>query len=92
MLGELSREHQANGGLDLSGRQGLLLVVSDKLDGLLGDSVKDVVDERVHDTHGLLGDTSVGVDLLEDLEDVDSEVLSSLAASVGLLYKIHAVK
>ena len=92
MLGELPREHQANGGLDLSGRQGLLLVVSDKLDGLLGDSVKDVVDERVHDTHGLLGDTSVGVDLLEDLEDVDSEVLSSLAASVGLLYKIHAVK
>ncbi len=85
MLGELTREHQADGGLDLSGRQSLLLVVSDQLNGLLGDSVEDVIDERVHDTHRLLGDTSIGVDLLEDLEDVDTEVLSSLAASLSFL-------
>ena len=85
MLGELSREHQAHGGLDLSGRQSLLLVVSDQLDSLLSDSVKDVVDERVHDSHRLLGDTGIGVDLLQNLEDVDSEVLSSLSASLSFL-------
>ena len=32
--------------------------------------LKDVVDEGVEDQHGLVGDTSVGVDLLEDLVDV----------------------
>ena len=85
MLGELTREHQTDGGLDLSGGQSLLLVVSDELDGLLSDSVKDIIDERVHDSHRLLRDTSVGVDLLQNLEDVDSEVLSSLATSVSLL-------
>ena len=85
MLGELTGEEQTNGGLNLSGRQGLLLVVSHELDGLLGDLVEDIVDERVHDAHRLLGDTSVGVDLLQNLEDVDSEVLSSLATSVSFL-------
>lgn len=35
--------------------------------GCLGcDAFKDVVDERVEDSHGLVGDTSVGVYLLED--------------------------
>lgn len=85
MLGKLTGEDQTNGGLNLSGREGLLLVVSHELDGLLGDLVEDIVDEGVHDTHRLLGDTSVGVDLLQNLEDVDSEVLSSLATSLGFL-------
>ncbi len=85
MLGKLTGEDQTNGGLNLSGREGLLLVVSHKLDGLLGDLVEDIVDEGVHDTHRLLGDTSVGVDLLQNFEDVDSEVLSSLATSLGFL-------
>ena len=35
------------------------------------NTLKDIIDERVHDAHGLGGDTSVGVDLLEDLVDVD---------------------
>jgi len=57
-------------GLDLAGRDGRLLVVGSELGGLAGDALKDVVDERVQDEHGLVGDTSVGVDLLEDLVDV----------------------
>jgi hypothetical protein len=40
----------------------LLLVAS--------NAFKDIVDERVHDGHSRLGDTSIGVDLLEDLVDV----------------------
>jgi hypothetical protein len=34
------------------------------------DAFEDVVDERVEDEHGFVGDPSVGVDLLEDLVDV----------------------
>ncbi len=91
MLRELTREQKSNCSLDLAGRQCLLLVVSNELDGLLGNSVKDIVDEGVHDTHGLLADSSVGVDLLQHLEDVDTEMFSSLSASGGLL-KTHACK
>ena len=53
-------------GLDLSGRDGGLLVVCGELGGLGGDTLEDVVDERVQDRHGTVGDTSVGVDLLEN--------------------------
>ena len=41
------------------------------------------MDEGVHDVHGLLGDSDVGVNLLEDLVDVDGEGLDS--SSSGLL-------
>ena len=81
MLGQLSREEESDSCLDLSRRQCLLLVVSNELNSLLRDTVEDVVDERVHDSHGLLADSGVGMDLFQDLEDVDTEVLSSLAAS-----------
>ena len=80
--GELSGEEESDGGLDLSGGEGGLLVVSNKLGGLVGDSVEDIVDERVHDEHGFLGDSSLGVNLLEDLVDVDGEGLGSLGLSL----------
>jgi hypothetical protein len=47
-----------------------LLVVLSQLGRLGGDPLEDVIDKRVEDKHGLVGDTSVGVDLLEDLVDV----------------------
>ena len=37
-----------------------------------GDAFEDVVDERVHDAHGFAGDTSVRVNLLQHLVDVDT--------------------
>jgi hypothetical protein len=45
------------------------------------------VDEGVHDVHGLLWDSDVGVDLLENLVDVDWESLNSSSSnfSVSLL-------
>ena len=81
--GQLSGEDELDGGLDLAGGEGSSLVESDELGSLGGDSVEGVVDEGVHDVHGLLGDTDVGVDLLEDLVDVDGEGLNS--SSSGLL-------
>jgi hypothetical protein len=35
------------------------------------------VNEGVHDVHGFLGNTNIGVDLLEDLVDIDGEGLDS---------------
>ncbi len=81
--GELSGEEESDGGLDLSGGEGALLGVSDELGGLVGDSLEDVVDEGVHDEHGLLGDAGLGVDLLEHSVDVDGEGLGSLGLLLG---------
>lgn len=53
-------------GLDFARRDGGLLVVCSKLGGLGGDALEDVVDERVEDAHGAVGDTGVGVHLLEN--------------------------
>ena len=71
VLDELSGEGEAHGGLDLAGREGALLVVAHELAGLVGDLVKDIRDERVHDQHALGRDARVGVHLLEHLVDVD---------------------
>ena len=71
VLGELTGEEEPDSGLDLAGGDGGPLVVVSQTAGLGSDSLKEIVDERVHDAHGLGGDTSVGVDLLQDLVDVD---------------------
>jgi len=84
VLGEFPGEEEAHGGLDLSGGQGVLLVVADELGGLEGDLLEDVVDEGVHDVHGSLGDAGLGVDLLEDSVDVDREGLDSPSVVGGL--------
>ena len=44
-----------------------------------GDALEDVVHERVHDAHGFAGDTSVRVNLLQHLVDVDSIAFLSLS-------------
>ena len=83
VLGELSGEEEADSGLDLSGREGVLLVVADELGGLEGDLLEDVSNEGVEDVHASLGDAGLGVDLLEDSVDVDREALDSAAVSLG---------
>lgn len=83
MLGKLTGEDETNGGLDLSRRDGRLLVVGSELGGLGSDALKDVLDERVENGHGLVRDTSVGVNLLEDTVDVGR--VSLLADLGGLL-------
>nr|XP_034299742.1 uncharacterized protein LOC117681021 [Crassostrea gigas] len=61
--------------------------------GLSGNSLKDVIDERIHDAHGLAGNSSVRMHLFQDFVDVDSVgfppppalllVPSSLGLSLG---------
>jgi hypothetical protein len=77
MSGEFSGKDELDCGLNLTGRKGSSFVESDELGSFSGDSVKSVMNERVHDVHGFLGNTNVGVHLLEDLVDVDREGLDS---------------
>ena len=70
VLGQLSREHKTHRRLHLARGEGGLLVVPGQLPGLAGHALEHIVDERVHDGHSALGDTGVGVHLLEHLVDV----------------------
>ncbi|KAK1320690.1 hypothetical protein QJS10_CPA03g01551 [Acorus calamus] len=74
VLGELAGEDEADGGLDLPGSDGGLLVVPGELRTLLGELLEDVVDEAVHDAHGLARDPDVRVHLLQHLEYLDLEI------------------
>jgi len=75
VLGQLTRKQQAHGCLNLPGGDGGALVVMGQAGGFSSDALEDVVDEGVHDAHGLGGDASVGVDLLQHLVDVDGVAL-----------------
>ena len=71
VLGQLSGQEEPDSGLDFPGGDGGPLVVVGKTAGLSGDTLKEVIDEGVHDAHGLGRDSGVWVHLLEDLVDVD---------------------
>ena len=85
VLGELTGKEEPDSGLDLARGDGGPLVVVSQTGGLSSDPLKQVVDERVHDAHGLGGDTSVRVDLLQDLVDVDGVGLLSLSLTLFLV-------
>jgi len=70
VLCELTGEDKSDRGLDLTGRDCGFLVVGGKLGSLSGDTLENVIDERVQNRHGAVGDTSVWVNLLKDFVDV----------------------
>ena len=72
VLGQLSGEEETDSGLDFSAGDGRPTVVVCQTAGLGGDALEDVVHEGVHDGHGLGGNSSVRVHLLQHLVDVDS--------------------
>ena len=80
MFSQFSGEEEPDSGLDFPGGDGGPLVVVGKTGSFGSDTFEDIVDERVHDAHGLAGDTSVGVDLFQDLVDVDGIGLLALMA------------
>ena len=75
VFGEFSGEEETHGRLDFSGGDGGLLVVLGQSVRLAGNSLEEVSHERVHDRHGLGGNTCVGVHLLQHLVDVDRKGL-----------------
>ena len=84
VFGQLTRQDKADGSLNLAAGERLALGVADELASLSADALEDVVHERVHDRHGLLGHTRVGVDLLQDLVDVHREGLGALLLLLAL--------
>ena len=53
MLGQFTGQQEAHGRLDLPGGDGGPLFVVGQTGSLGGDALEDVVDEGVHDGHGL---------------------------------------
>ena len=72
VLGQLTGQEEPDSSLDLPGGDGGPLVVVGQTGGLTGNPLENVVHERVHDGHSLGGHTSIGVNLLQHLVDVDS--------------------
>ena len=71
MFGQFTGEEEPDGSLDLPGGDGGPLVVVGQFGSLGSDTLKEIVDEGVHDAHGLGGNTGIGVHLLQHLVDVD---------------------
>lgn len=85
VLGQFTGQQQTNSGLNLATGDGRPLVVVCQTGSLGGNTLEDIVDETVHDAHGLAGDTSVRVDLLQHLVDVDSVALLTLTLVLLLI-------
>merc|ERR1719504_283315 len=79
MFGQLSRKEETHSSLDLTRCDCGPLVVVCQLAGLRSNPLKQVVHEGIHDRHGFGGDTSVRVNLLQHLVDVDCVRLLPLA-------------
>ena len=72
VLGQFTRQQKANSCLDFPRGDGGTLVVVSKARCFSCNALEDVTHERVHDGHSLGGNTSVRVDLLQHLVDVDT--------------------
>ena len=89
VLRQFTGKHQTNCGLNFSARQSGLLVVSGKLTSLSRNPLENIINERVHNRHSLLGNSSVGMDLLQHLVDVRRVTLGTflaLATATGCLF------
>ena len=71
VLGQLSWEQKTDSSLNFPRGDGVFSVVLGKTLGLVGNTLENVIDKRVHDGHGFGADASVGMNLLQDLVDVD---------------------
>ena len=72
VLGQLTGQKQTDCCLDFSARDGRASVVVCQTGSFCGNTLEDVVDEGVHDRHGLAGDSSVGMNLFQHFVDVDA--------------------
>ena len=70
VLGQFTGEEEPDSGLDLPGGDGGSLVVVGQTGSFSSNTFEDIIDKRVHDAHGLGGDTSVRVDLLQHRVDI----------------------
>jgi len=86
VLGQFAGQQETDGGLNLPAGDGGALVVVGQTAGLGGDAFENIVDEAVHDAHGLGRDAGVGMYLFQHFVDVNTVRLFplGLALLVGL--------
>jgi len=70
MFGQLSRQQETDGSLDLPRSNGGPLVVVSQPGGFRSDPLEYIIDKGVHDGHGFGGDSSVWMNLFQHLVDV----------------------
>ena len=84
VLGQLAGQQEPDSRLDFPGGDGAPLVVVGKPAGLGCNPLKQVIDERVHDAHGLGRHAGVRVYLLKHLVDVDGVGLLGLLPQLAI--------
>ena len=77
VFGEFTGKDKFDSRLDFAAREGPFSIVSNQFAGLPCDLLKGVINKGVHDVHRLLADPDFGVDLLQNLVDVEGEGLYS---------------
>ena len=70
MLRQLSRQNQTNSGLDLPSADSALVVHTRQMTSLRHNTLEDIRHERVHHSHSSLGNTAIGMHLLQHTVDV----------------------
>ena len=70
MLGQLAWQKEPDSSLDLPRGKGFLFVVLDEAGGLACQPLEQIKNKRVENAHGLLGDSRVWMNLLENTIDV----------------------
>ena len=87
VFGQLAGEKETDSCLDLPGGDGRFPVVVSQTGSLASDTLEDVIDKGVHNVHGLAGNTSVGMNLLHHLVDVDRITFFPPPSSLLLVYR-----
>ena len=82
VLSELTGKDQSDSSLDLARTEHTLVVVSNQATSLRRDLLEGVVDQGVQNRDGSLADADLGVDLLQDSDDVRAVRLDSLVVSL----------
>lgn len=72
VFSQFSRQQETNSSLDLPRSDGRSLVVLSQSRSFGSNSFEDIVDETVHDGHGLSTDSSIRMNLFQNFVDVHS--------------------
>jgi len=83
VLGQLPGKEQTHCRLDLPRRDGRALVVMRQTRRLGRDALEDVIHERIHDAHRFGRNTRIGVNLLQNLVDVNGVALLSASTTLA---------
>lgn len=75
VLGQFSGEEKTDSSLDFPRSDGGTLVVVSETGSLCSNPLEDIIHKAVHDGHSLARDTSIRVNLLQDLVDVNPVAL-----------------